>query len=138
MKMQLSILAQHAGFRGDIFTGVLSTNRVPIITDMTADEPPQPAWVQQMSRWMSSVHALERHYGRHNVKAIVSTGFPWMIFKDLMGFRQRFKGMEKTSLLSMRRNIQALWMAFVAFQKIKRKVSGSPDLLRGPQAKASW
>ena len=136
--VHLSILAQHAGFRGDIVTDAVSTNRVPIITDLTADEPPQPVWVQQMSRWMASVHALELHYGRHNVGAIVCTGFPWMISKDLMGFRRRFQGMEKTSLLTMRRTIGALWMAFAAFQKIKRKVSERPDLLRGPQANASW
>jgi len=136
--VQLSILAQHAGFRSDILTDVVSTNRVPSITDMTTDEAPQPAWVQQMHRWIANVHALEVLYGKHNLRAIISTGFPWEISGDLMGFRESFMGTENTNLQTIRRNIKALWLAFVTFRQIKRAVSQRPDKLSGPQSNASW
>ncbi len=134
----LSVLAHHAGLRGDISTDVVFTNQVPSTTDMTTDDPPQRAWVKQMFRWIANARALEMHYGRHNVRVIVSTGFPWTILEDLNGFRLRVRGTEKPSLQLIRKNLKRLWLAFVAFQEIKRKVSKSPDRLSDPRADASW
>jgi hypothetical protein len=136
--IHVSIIAQHAGFRGDIIPDVVSTNRVPSAHDLTTDTPPQPAWVKQMHRWVANARALEILYGRHNVNAVVSTGFPWTIVKDVRGFRRRLRGTEKTGLRSTCKELRTLWRAFAAYHAIKRKISESPDLLRDPQADASW
>jgi hypothetical protein len=129
--VQLTILAHHAGLQGGIFMDVVFTNRVPRITDMTTDGPTEPAWIQQMYRWIAGAHVLEITYGKHNVRSIVSTGFPWSIFKDLIGFRRRFKGMEETNFRTVLKNLRVLLSAFVNFQKIKKKASTSPDILQG-------
>ena len=129
--VQLTSLAHYAGFQGDIFLDAVFTNRVPRITDMTTIGPTEPAWIQQMYRWIAYAHMLERTYGTHNVRSIVSTGFPWSIFKDLIGFRRRFKGMGETNFRTVRKNWKVLLSAFVTLQKIKKRISENPDILRG-------
>jgi len=136
--VQLTILAHHAGFQGDIFMDVVFTNRVPRVTDMTTDGLTEPAWIQQMYRWIAGAHALEITYGKHNVRSIVSTGFPWSVFEDLIGLRRRFKGTEETNVRTVLKNLKVLLVAFVTFQEIKKKASESPDILQGPGAKGSW
>jgi len=128
---QLTILAHHAGFQGDIFMNVVLTNRVPRITDMTTAGPTEPAWIQQAYRWIAGGHMLEVTYGKHNVGSIVSTGFPWTIFGDLIGFRRRFKGREETTFRTVLKNLKVLLAAFVTFHKIKKKAATSPDILQG-------
>ena len=131
---QLTILAHHAGFQGDIIMDVVLTNRVPRITDMTTVGPTEPAWIQQVYRWIAGGHMLEVTYGKHNVGSIVSTGFPWTIFGDLIGFRRRFKGREETTFRTVRMNLKVVLSAFVTLQKIKKKVSENPDILQGLKA----
>jgi hypothetical protein len=129
--VQLTILAHHAGFQGNILMDVVFTNRVPRITDMTTDGSTEPAWIQQMYRWIAGAHMLETIYGKHNVRSIVSTGFPWSIFRDLIGFRRRFKGREETTFRTVLKNLKVLLAAFVTFHKIKKKAATSPDILQG-------
>ena len=135
--VQLTILAHHAGFQGNIFMDVVFTNRVPRITDMTTDGSTEPAWIQQMYRWIAGAHMLEVTYGKHNVGSIVSTGFPWTIFRDLIGFRRRFKGMGETNFRTVRKNLKVLLSAFMTLQKIKKRLSEHPDILQGLTAKGS-
>ena len=113
---------------------VVLTNRVPRITDMTTAGPTEPAWIQQVYRWIAGGHMLEVTYGKHNVGSIVSTGFPWTIFGDLIGFRRRFKGREETTLRTVLKNLKALLAAFVTFRKIKKRASETPDILQGLKA----
>jgi hypothetical protein len=136
--VQLSVLAERAGLRGEIFPDVGFTNHVPSVNAMTTDDPPQRAWIQQMSRWIAGGHALERHYGRQNVGGIVSTGFPWPILADLPGFRRRLKETNRPHFRSFPKRARALWAAFVAFHRIKKQVAEHADLLEGPQATGSW
>lgn len=137
--VQLTILAQHAGFRGDIFMDVISTNRTPSPIDKTAGHPPQLAWMEQMYRWIAGVYALERNYGKHNIDSIMLNGFPWNILLDAIGFFKRVMVMDKTNLLTLfLQKSKSLVVAFFALIKIGIKASKQPDILQGSQAKASW
>ena len=137
--VQLTILAQHAGFSGDIFTDVIFTNRVPNSNDIAANNPSQLAWKEQMNRWISGGYSLELNYGKHNVRSIVSTGFPWNILIDPVGFIRRVMIMENASLhATLFKILRIIPTAIPAFVKIKHEASKRPDLLQDPEAKASW
>lgn len=50
----LTILAKHTGFLDNILMDVVSTNRVPSLTDMTTDNSSTQAWMAQMYRWIAA------------------------------------------------------------------------------------
>jgi hypothetical protein len=134
----LTILAKHAGFLGEIFTNVVSTNRTPSLTDTTNDEPPQKAWIQQASRWNAGFRALELNYGEHNVQSIVSDKFPWSIFTDPIEFLRRLKGREKFNLYTVIYKFKVLVIAFFVSRNYSKINLENPDILQGNKAKAYW
>lgn len=136
--VHLTLLAQKAGFLGDIFMSVIATNRVPSLSDMTTDDPPKLAWMEQVHRWSACIYALEMNYGKHNAKLISSANFAWNVLSDPIGFLKRFMQMEKVKLLTLIKKLEFLFTAFFAFIKISKKASKNPDILQDSEAKASW
>lgn len=136
--VHLTILAQNAGFRGDIFMSVVSTNRVPNPSDRTTGTLSQPAWIEQVYRWSTGIHGLEINYGNHNVRPICSASFPWNILIDPIGFWQAMIAMEKLNFYTGLKKMKVLIYAFWVFIKIRKKALENPDRLRDPEANASW
>lgn len=134
----LTILAQYAGFPGGIFMDVVSTNRVPKLTDMTTDEPPKLAWIEQLYRWMTSLQGLEKHYGKFPVDSICTTSFPWNVAIDPIRFIKRALQLEKLTFKKLMRNLKSLVLVFWVFLKLKKRTIENADVLHGSEAKASW
>ncbi|MEA5503822.1 hypothetical protein VB735_12005 [Halotia wernerae UHCC 0503] len=134
----LTILAEHAGFVGDILIDVVATNRTPKVTDMTTDKPPKKAWIEQVYRWSTSVQGLKLLYGEHNIKMIVDNGLPsWLplttkseIFKLVIG--------RKNNLFTIFKKLKFSVIAFLTSQQIKNRSIQNPDVLQGREAKSFW
>ncbi len=137
--VQLTILAKHAGFQGDIFMDTVSTNRVPSLTDLTGDQNPESAWIEQVFRWIASAYALEEKYGKHKVRYFNNAiGFPWSVWIDIRFFK-RIMEIEKLNFLQvLLKKSKVLIAALFFFIKIRKKASENPDILQGSGAKASW
>lgn len=133
-----TILAQHAGFRGDVFTDVVCINRCPDITDVTGDNPPKLAWIKQMSRWISASHALEKNYGRDNIRLVAGYRPFWMAIIVLVEFLKGLKRTGKPNLYIVITRLRQLLSALRALRKIKRDVLNNPDLLSGYEVKGFW
>jgi hypothetical protein len=137
--VQISILAKYAGFISEISSQVISTNRVFTSTELTQTEQAQPIWSEQVCRWISSCYALELYYGKHNIKKIFNTGFPWIKWKDKVKFWKRAIECEKiTAFPMLARTIKRLATAYLSSLEIKKKVLAEPDILIGSEVKASW
>ncbi|MEH1965730.1 hypothetical protein [Nostoc sp.] len=134
----LSILAKYAGFIGDIFIDVISTNRTPSLTDMTLEQPPKKAWVEQVYRWNSGYRGLELLYGEHNIKSIISYGFPWFTLTQPIEFFQSLIGSDKISLYTVIKKLKALAIAFIISRSISKRSFDKPEILQGSGAKACW
>ncbi|NDJ25203.1 hypothetical protein GS682_26885 [Nostoc sp. B(2019)] len=134
----LTILAEHAGFIGDIFIDVVATNRTPNVTDMTTDKPPKKAWIEQVYRWSTSVQGLKLLYGEHNIKKIVDDGLPWWlalkkqieIFKLVIG--------KENNLSPVFKKLKLSFIAVLTSRQIKKRSIQNPDVLKGRGAKAFW
>ncbi|MBD6617870.1 hypothetical protein FNW02_19065 [Komarekiella sp. 'clone 1'] len=134
----LTILAEYAGFIGDIFVDVVATNRSPHITDMTTGKPPKKAWIEQVYRWSTSVQALKLLYGEHNIKRIVDDSLPWWlaltkqieIFKLIRG--------KENNLFTVIKKLKFSIIAFLTSRQIKKSSRQNPDVLKGSRAKACW
>jgi len=131
----LTILAKHTGFLDDILMDVVSTNRVPSLTDMTTDKPSTQAWMAQMYRWIAACYALELNYGKHNVSLIASYGFPWGILTAPSDFLRSLKNINK---IKFHKVINKLITSFFIANQLKKNAFENPDLLQGSGAKAYW
>ncbi|MBW4616928.1 MAG: hypothetical protein KME21_27525 [Desmonostoc vinosum HA7617-LM4] len=134
----LSILAKHAGFKGDIFIDVICTNRVPSLTDMTMDNPPKKSWIEQIYRWNTTHEAMKLLYGEHNIKEISHDGFPWFGLKKIVPFWQRVFTNEKLNLYTVYKKLKVLTIALLTSRKIRNRSMQNPEVLQGSKAKASW
>ncbi|QMS89767.1 hypothetical protein HUN01_20065 [Nostoc edaphicum CCNP1411] len=135
---QLTILAKCAGFIGDIFLDVISTNRTPSMTDMTIEQPPKKAWVEQVYRWLVSTYPLKLLYGEHNIKSLVSYGFPWFTFTRPIAFLKLVISNDKINFSTVINKIKLITIAYFTFQKIQKKSRKNHDVLQGSEAKAFW
>ncbi|TFI52993.1 hypothetical protein BLD44_016660 [Mastigocladus laminosus UU774] len=136
--IHLTILAKYAGFLGEIFTNVVSTNRTHSLIEMTIDKQPKKAWVEQAARWNAGFDALELNYGKHNIRSIATDRFPWSIFTAPIEFLKRLKGTDKVNLYSIIHKTKVLVIAFFASQSYKNKSLENPNILQGDEAKAYW
>jgi len=136
--VHLTILAKNAGFQGDIFMDITSTNRVPSPTELASDRQLQFAWKEQVYRWIAGLYALEFNYGKHYVTPICTAYFPFNVVLNPITFLNRFRKAEKLTLDNIFKKVVLLLSAAIAFIQIKRKASNEPDILQGSQAKASW
>ena len=139
--IHLSVLAKHAGFRGDVFMSVLVTNRVPSLTEMKANESAKLARLEQFERWLAGIYSLEANYGKHNVMPLHSTNYPWHLWQDPIGFLQRVSLIEKMNFFTLYAHIKVSKLIIAssfAFFKIRQKASKNPDILQGSKAKADW
>ncbi|MDM9385339.1 hypothetical protein QUB80_32305 [Chlorogloeopsis sp. ULAP01] len=134
----LTILAKYADFTAEIFTNVVSTNRTPSLTEITINQLPRKAWVEQIYRWNSGYQGLKLCYGKHNIKSIVSDEFPWSICTAPIDFLRRLKRRDKVNLSTAIHKFKVLAIAFAASRNIKKRSLENPDILQGSQAKASW
>ncbi|WP_315790660.1 hypothetical protein [Fischerella sp. JS2] len=134
----LTILAKYAGFIGDIFLDVVSTNRTPNFTDMTIDKSPKKAWIEQIFRWNAGCQGLILCYGKHNVRLIAADCFPWSIFSSPIEFLKRLKGTEKLTLYTISQKLRILAIAFFVSRNIRNRSLENPDILQGSKVKASW
>jgi hypothetical protein len=138
--VQQTLLAKHLGFQNKISSKVISTNYVPAPTAMLLGEKPQPAWIDQFYRWMTSSYGLETYYGKHNVREIInSIAFPWWIWIYSLKLWRRIISIEKNPfslkfLYTLTRLILSLW----TFSKLRQKALQQPDLITSSQANASW
>ncbi|MDF5711065.1 MAG: hypothetical protein PUP90_26185 [Nostoc sp. S4] len=132
---QLTILAKYAGFLDNIFLDVISTNRTPSMTDMTMGQPQKKAWIEQIYRWLASVHGLKLLYGKHNIKMLVNDGFPWFTLTSPITFLKLLKLNQKSSIL---KTVFFLLIAFLVYKFIKKNSRKYPDILQGEKAKAFW
>ncbi|MDZ8027584.1 MAG: hypothetical protein RMX97_23210 [Nostoc sp. DedQUE11] len=135
---QLTILAKYAGFIGDIFLDVISTNRTPSTTDMTMEQPQKKAWIEQIYRWLASVEGLKLLYGEHNIKMLVNHGFPWFTLTSLITFVKLLIGNKSINTFDFFNKIKFIFLSFLYYQKIKNYSSKTPDILQGTKAKAYW
>ncbi|MBC1224095.1 hypothetical protein GNF10_01135 [Nostoc sp. UCD121] len=135
---QLTILAKYAGFIGDIFLDVVSTNRTPSVSDMTIEEPPNKAWIKQMYRWIASINGLKTLYGEHNIKMVVDDGFPWFTLTNPIIFFKLVMANQKIKLSTVIKKIRFLIIALLTCQEIQKHSRRNPDILQGSQAKAFW
>ncbi len=135
---QLTILAKHAGFAGDIFLDVISTNRTPSLTDMTIDNPPKKAWIEQVYRWIASNQGVKLLYGEHNIKMISDDGFPWFTLTQPIEFLKIVIGNEKFSLYTVFKRFVFLVIAFFTSREIRKISLKNPDILQGSRVKAFW
>ncbi|MBD2516518.1 hypothetical protein H6G93_16140 [Nostoc sp. FACHB-973] len=135
---QLTILAKYAGFIGDIFLDVISTNRTPSITDMTIEQPQKKAWIEQIYRWLASVQGLKLLYGEHNMKMFVNDGFPWFTLTNPTKFLKLLIASRNSNNFSKIYQTKFIINAFFDYQKIKTYSKEKPDILQGSEAKAFW
>ncbi|MDZ8241363.1 MAG: hypothetical protein RMZ69_30110 [Nostoc sp. ChiQUE01a] len=135
---QLTILAKYAGFIGDIFLDVISTNRTPSMTDMTMGQPKKKAWIEQIYRWLVSTYPLKLLYGKHNIKMLINYGFPWFTFTNPIGFLKLVMANEKLNLYTVFNKIKLIMIAFLIFQKLQKDTQKNYDILQGNEAKAFW
>ncbi|QKQ74156.1 hypothetical protein [Nostoc sp. TCL240-02] len=135
---QLTILAKYAGFIGDIFLDVISTNRTPSMTDMTMENPPKKAWIGQIYRWLVCTYPLKLLYGKHNIGMLVNDGFPWFTFTNPIAFLKLVMGNEKINIFTVIKKIKLLMIACLTFQKLQKDSRKNPDILQGSEAKAFW
>ncbi|MHC5738261.1 hypothetical protein [Nostoc sp.] len=135
---QLTILAKHADFIGDIFLDVISTNRTPSLTDMTIDNPPRKAWVEQVYRWIASNQGVKLLYGEHNIKMISDDGFPWFTLTQPIEFLKNVIGNEKVTLYTVFKRFMFLVIAFFTSRQIRKISIKNPDILQGSEVKAFW
>lgn len=136
--VQLTVLAKNAGFHGDIFMDVTSTNRVPGISDLTADPQLKLAWKEQVYRWIAGLYALESNYGEQYIIPICTAHFPLNVVLNPIKFLNRFRKTEKLNLKNILKKVLLLISAALAFRQIQQKAANEPDILQGSQAKASW
>ncbi|MFN6513107.1 MAG: hypothetical protein RMY29_001230 [Nostoc sp. CreGUA01] len=135
---QLTILAKYAGFIGDIFLDVISTNRTPSTTDMIMEQAQKKAWIEQVYRWLSSVQGLKVLYGEHNIKILVNDGFPWFTLTKPIRFLKLLIANQKFNFFTLINTIKIMMCAFFNFQKIQNDARKNPDILQGNEAKAFW
>ncbi len=135
---QLTILAKYAGFIYKVLLDAISLNRTPSPTEITMDQPPKKAWIEQVSRWNAGGYALELCYGKHNIRTISSGKVPLSIITELVNFLVRLKGKDKVNLSTIFDKLQVLISAFLVSQKINRNTVKKPDVLQGKEAKACW
>lgn len=130
--VQLTVLAKHAGFCGDILIDVISTNRVPSPKEIIQNE-------QQLKRWIAANYALEINYGKNNVRELSNIGIAWNVWFDPISFWQRIMAFEQLSLLqALKQKTKILIALSWTFFKIRQQALKNPDVLQGSQAKASW
>ncbi|UKO99508.1 hypothetical protein [Nostoc sp. UHCC 0870] len=135
---QLSVLAHYAGFISDIFLDVISINRSPSMDEMTNDQTPKKAWIEQIYRWLVSIYGLKIVYGEHNVKRFANSGFPLFILTNPLVFLKSVMENEKIQLYTVIKKIRFLLIAFLTFQQILKKSRKHPDILQGNKTKAYW
>ncbi|TBR61421.1 hypothetical protein B4U84_11640 [Westiellopsis prolifica IICB1] len=133
----LTVLAKHADFIGDIFLDVICTNKIPCITDMTMDQPPKKAWVEQIYRWIAINQTLKLLYGEHNIR-IINGGFPWFIVTKPIKFWKRAMRNEKITLYIVFKKLIFLAIAFVFFRQICKRSLDNPEVIQGNRAQAVW
>jgi hypothetical protein len=133
-----TILASHAGFLGDIFIDVISTNRTPTISDMTKDKPPKKSWIKQMYRWTAAYYGLKLCYGSHNIKLIAVDYVTWSMITQPVEFFKGFQGSENINLYSAIKKVKTLAIAFFVSRSIRKRSIQNPDILQGSKAKAYW
>lgn len=134
----LTILAKYADFIGDIHLDVIATNRTPSISDITIDEPPKKAWIEQASRWNAGLHSFNLYYGEHNINSIVTDKFPWSIFTEPIDFLKRLKGRDPINIHVIFKKIKILAIIFLVSRKIRNINVKTPEILQGSKVKASW
>ncbi|MFN6560922.1 MAG: hypothetical protein RMY28_014200 [Nostoc sp. ChiSLP01] len=135
---QLTILGKYAGFIGDIFLDVISTNRTPSMTDMTMEGLQKKAWIEQIYRWLASVEALKLLYGKHNIKMLVNIGFPWFTLANPIKFLKLTMVNQSINLYTITNRIKLLLFSFFYYQKLQIYSTKNPDILQGAKAKAFW
>lgn len=135
---QVTVLANHANFIGDIFLDVISTNKTPSMTDMTLEQPAKKAWIEQMYRWTASTYGLKLLYGEHNVKMFADDGFPWFVLTNSFAFIKKVMGNEKINLYIIFKKLIFLTIAFLSSRQISKRSRKNPDVLQGCEAKAFW
>ncbi|MFN6498159.1 MAG: hypothetical protein RMX65_014285 [Nostoc sp. DedQUE01] len=134
----ITILAKCAGFIGDIFMDVISTNRTPSLDDMTMEQPPKRAWKEQLYRWNTANQGLKLLYGEHNIKFIVSYEFPWFTLIQPLKFCKPLIINKKINLYVKIKKLIVLAIAFFIWQKISNRSIDNPDMLQGSKAQAFW
>ncbi|WP_193195852.1 hypothetical protein [Nostoc sp. MG11] len=135
---QLTILAKHIGFIGDIFLDVVSTNKTPSVTDIAVDNPSQKAWMEQVYRWSTAHQGLKLLYGEHNIKMMADDGFPWFTVTKPIEFWKRVMENEKINLYTIIKKLRFLAVAFFISRQIENRSRRNPDILQGNEAKAFW
>ncbi|MDZ8104037.1 MAG: hypothetical protein RM338_00210 [Nostoc sp. DedQUE12a] len=135
---QVTILSKYAGFIGDIFLDVISTNRTPKITDMTMEHPQKKAWIEQIYRWLTSVESLKSLYGDHNISMLVNIGFPWFTLTRPIKFLKLVMANKSINLPTIFNKSKLLLLSFLYYQNIQRYSAKNPDILQGDKAKAFW
>ncbi|BAY76701.1 hypothetical protein NIES25_31580 [Nostoc linckia NIES-25] len=135
---QLTILSKYAGFIGDIFLDVISTNRTPSIADMTMEHPQKKAWIEQIYRWLTSVESLKLLYGEHNINMLVNIGFPWFTLAHPITFLKLVMGNKSINLPTIFNKIKLLFFSFLYYHNIQKHSTKNPDILQGDKAKAFW
>jgi hypothetical protein len=136
--IQLTILAEHAGFKHELCMDVIQTNRVPSMTDMTPGDASKLAWVEQMYRWMSGIEALKLNYGRHNIESIVSDTFPWSIVINPRFFLRSLSQKQKLNIMTVFKLLKTLFASSFNLFLLKRRALNNADVLQGSEAKAAW
>jgi hypothetical protein len=136
--VHLTVLAKGSGFKGEIFMNTASTNRVPSISDKTVNAHLKLAWMEQVYRWSAGIYALELNYGKENVRPICSASFPWNVILNPMRFWKRLIKIEQHNFYNMLRKLGALTRSLPAYIEINKRALENPDVLQGPEAKASW
>lgn len=136
--IQLTILAEHAGFKHELCMDVIQTNRVPDQYETVPDNRSKLAWLEQMARWMSGIEALKINYGQHNIEAIVADTFPWAILLNPRLFVQSLRNKQPLNLITLFKVARLLIGSFLNLYLLKAKAAGHPDTLQGYEAKATW
>jgi hypothetical protein len=136
--VQLTVLAEQAGFSTGICLDTISTNRVPAVAEVSNDPLRRPLWIAQVQRWCAAVYALENLYGQQYVQPICSGRFPWNVLLDPVGFLISLYQTEKINLCNLPKQCRDLLIASFVYQTIIRKGLGHPDILTGSEARASW
>lgn len=136
--VQLTVLAEQAGFCTGICLDAISTNRVPAVAEVSNDHLHRPLWIAQVQRWCAGVYALENLYGQQSIQPICSSRFPWHVVLDPVGFLLSLDQIEKINLGNVFQQCRNLLVASFVYQTIICKEVDKPDILKGSDAKASW
>ncbi len=136
--IQLTILAEHAGFTHELCMDVIQTNRVPDRYETVPGDRSKLAWLEQMDRWMSGIEALKINYGQHNIESIVADTFPWAILLNPRLFVQSLRNKQPLNLITLFKVARLLMSSFLNLYLLKTKAASHPDILQGYEAKATW